>query len=115
MTKEEILTKFRKREWSMGNGQCDECYGLGLKFYPQRLSMSEIGHEEGCSIGLMIRECGGDVLFKSEQSKEITHKLVSNAEGILHVVSINDPRPDHAIKMWKDLSKEFTMKIEIPK
>ncbi len=81
----EALNSLLKYEWSMGNGQCHLCYGLGKGFYPQN-AYEEIGHKKTCGIGLAIREFGGDTYFKGELKTDS-----------------NEPTRIAQVKYWKDM------------
>ncbi len=61
-----------KLEWSMGNGQCPECYGvhggwLGHPFHP---TPSSIGHEPDCQLARAICSLGGEVVYRGEYVPE---------------------------------------------
>jgi hypothetical protein len=50
----------RRIEWSLGNGQCPECYGvpedwLGHPCYPTR---DTLGHKPGCQLAEALRDVG---------------------------------------------------------
>ena len=59
----------RKKEWSMGNGQCDECEGLG----PDMLGWdpSTFGHEKDCKFAKMMVELGLDVQYVKAKSWKV--------------------------------------------
>jgi len=52
-----------KDEWTMGNGQCGECYGKGMRFLRQDMP-EEIGHERTCGKAQAIKDLGGNPLIK---------------------------------------------------
>lgn len=52
-------------QWSSGNGQCGDCWGvsplwLGDFRYPV---IDYCGHEPGCVLAAAIEDAGGDVLY----------------------------------------------------
>ena len=65
----------RKKEWSMGNGQCDECEGLGPDMYTlsRRVTAdpSSFGHEKDCKFAKMMVELGLDVQYVKAKSWKV--------------------------------------------
>ncbi len=61
-----------KNEWTMGNGQCDECCGghKGWHDHPCYRGYEGTGHSYNCGIGLAIRELGGETHFIGELDNE---------------------------------------------
>ena len=62
----------KDKEWSMGNGQCPECYGLhkGWVEGDNIYLFKNVGHRENCGRANAIRELGGDVYFVGELDSE---------------------------------------------
>ena len=58
MISEKTKQYLQKKEWSMGHGQCGECYGLG----PDRLENP--GHRKDCDFARLLLELDMDVLYK---------------------------------------------------
>ena len=55
-----------KKEWSMGNGQCDECCGLKPGFgagSAMPASPDETGHYTKCKFAKMMKELGIQVHY----------------------------------------------------
>jgi hypothetical protein len=55
-----------KKEWSMGNGQCDECCGLGPdwgKGFMNEPLPEETGHTRNCKFAKMLKELGFTVHY----------------------------------------------------
>ena len=52
------MSYLTEQEWSMGNGQCPECCGIGVGFHMQDHS-SRIGHKKGCKLAKQLKEIGG--------------------------------------------------------
>lgn len=52
----------RSKEWSMGNGQCPECYGVPPSWlgHPSYLDSSSIGHKPNCALAAALRETSTD-------------------------------------------------------
>ena len=50
-------------EWSMGNGQCPMCGGLGPLFARQERPVN-IGHVVGCPLGVAMQGSGQKVLWR---------------------------------------------------
>lgn len=65
------LKYLKKREWSMGNGQCPDCCGVhkGWLGHPLYLDGTEIGHEPKCSLAVAIADAGGKPLYGSSRKK----------------------------------------------
>ncbi len=81
----------RGKEWSMGNGQCPECYGLSSKlrsYYPSRLA----GHHPQCLLAVALEELGDKPLFKSDPEKEKYYESLVKAE--LELQEFN-PKPEY--------------------
>ena len=58
-----------KKEWSMGNGQCYECCGLGPNFAKGMMNEplpEETGHKRNCKFAKMLGELGFDVLYSKQ-------------------------------------------------
>jgi hypothetical protein len=54
------------KEWSMGNGQCDECCGLGPdwgKGFMNEPLPEETGHTRNCKFAKMLKELGFTVHY----------------------------------------------------
>ena len=60
---------FKKIEWSFGNGQCPECFGL----QPRKKWWTEtVGHIKNCVIGKCLEELGEKVVWeRKNHSKEV--------------------------------------------
>lgn len=56
----EAIKYLLKKEWSMGNGQCPECYGVPASWHghPLHLSGETIGHKAGCTLAEALRVLG---------------------------------------------------------
>ena len=57
--------KDKPLEWSMGNGQCPSCNGLGPVFdNPFDFRRDSIGHEEGCELAQLMLDAGKSPMMK---------------------------------------------------
>lgn len=58
----------KRREWSMGNGQCPECSGCHAGWYghPLNVTPDTIGHQRGCILASALQSEGADVLWVGE-------------------------------------------------
>lgn len=59
---------FARDEWTMGCGQCPDCYGGGSAFedhpcYPKR---EHLGHMPGCPRGMFLEALGAQVRWRTE-------------------------------------------------
>lgn len=94
-----VSDKYDKRmqeqygEWSMGNGQCPICFGVGPSFYPGvcYLTPVNIGHELDCPAPnktIMKGSYGPPPLTPGEEAslenaKVITRQLYDSLEQVL--------------------------------
>lgn len=62
------LEYLKSKEWSMGNGQCPDCYGAhkGWHGHPAFLQAASIGHEPDCPLAAAITELGGEPLMMGQ-------------------------------------------------
>lgn len=54
---------FRRTEWTMGNGQCEDCYGQGPNFGP---NAPRFGHAITCPRAAVLRELGLPVAMRGQ-------------------------------------------------
>lgn len=64
----ESIKYLEEREWSLGNGQCDECNGLGPKFYGHH-EAKELGHERSCKFAKLLVDLGAFPIYKGAYPK----------------------------------------------
>ena len=59
------LEYLRKREWSMGNGQCPDCCGVSQSWlgHPAYLTAEKLGHKADCQLAAALKSEGADVLY----------------------------------------------------
>lgn len=64
------LSELLRTEWSMGNGQCPECYGCPESWFghPLHKTSDTIGHETDCAMAKAIIQLGGKPLMLGEFS-----------------------------------------------
>jgi hypothetical protein len=60
----------RQKEWSAGNGQCPECWGVPPDWLGPGHPPQSIGHEKDCPLGKAIESLGGAVIFKGSYYPE---------------------------------------------
>ena len=87
--KGKLIINIRKKEWSMGNGQCPECCGLEAGFNGHLGSYNpfDCGHSKDCSIANSLTLLGEDVLYTKPSkcikvvcmhcNKDITNDLIN--------------------------------------
>ncbi len=53
-----ILDYLKGKEWSMGNGQCPECYGVPDSWlgHPCHPTKDTLGHESDCVLASSIKQ-----------------------------------------------------------
>ena len=72
----------RKVEWTMGNGQCGTCYGLGVSFHKSR-GASQIGHEKECGLAGALASLGEKPLYKGEFDPGYDFESYWNDDGLM--------------------------------
>lgn len=63
---EDIKKEFLEAEWSMGNGQCPECYGLSPNKYWYYGRDYETGHKKDCLLMKSLQQLGFKVVLKTD-------------------------------------------------
>ena len=103
----------RKKEWSMGNGQCPDCCGLGVTFEKQS-DAKDIGHKKNCTRAKALRELGEKPLMKGKYVPEFEWEDFLTENGIFgrrHKTPDGCPKyKQWAIKdseRWKKLFEEI--------
>jgi hypothetical protein len=73
----------KKREWSMGNGQCPECCGVPESWHgnPCYLTTENIGHELNCKLAESLKELGETPLIKGDFVSEIEYESYITDNG----------------------------------
>jgi hypothetical protein len=63
------IKHLRKREWSMGNGQCHDCCGSqpNVGWWTKT-----VGHERGCKLALCLEELREKVVWERENKSKAT-------------------------------------------
>ena len=80
---DKAIDYLKKREWSMGNGQCPECFGVPESWHghPCHMSAKTIGHEAGCSLAEALRAAGERPLMKGEFNSDTQFEGYISDEG----------------------------------
>lgn len=69
-----VIKFLKDKEWSLGNGQCPECYGVPESWlgHPLYLNSKGIGHKDNCTIAKAMKDVGLKPLYigKSKIKKE---------------------------------------------
>jgi hypothetical protein len=69
---EETERYLRRKQWSMGNGQCEECCGLrpdkewhywNPVTKEVRYEYDQMGHDKKCRFAKLMKELGIDVVY----------------------------------------------------
>lgn len=62
----------RKREWSMGNGQCPDCCGVPPDWlgHPLHETPETIGHKLGCQLAEALADAGERVVYLGEYTPD---------------------------------------------
>ena len=72
----EIINFLVKREWSMGNGQCPECYGVPPSWHghPSYNTSENIGHKAECIQAKMMCEVGLIPLIIGDYKSDVVYE-----------------------------------------
>jgi hypothetical protein len=78
-----ILKYLRQREWSMGNGQCPDCCGVGEDWIGDMMFLdgSGVGHKRGCKLAQAIHEAGGTPLMVGESKSTEQYEIFISKGG----------------------------------
>ena len=78
-------TKYlKKREWSMGNGQCPDCEGVPASWHghPLHMKAGSIGHKKGCALAAALRELGETPLMQGKFTSAVEYEHYISDEGL---------------------------------
>ena len=97
------------KEWSMGNGQCPECFGVPASWHGHSLYLTgaDIGHERNCSLAKSLAELGKTPLMKGDYKNKIVYENYITDSGF-HSTRLKTP--DGCPRIRK-LNSEFQRKI----
>lgn len=96
------------REWSMGNGQCPDCYGVPPSWHGHPLHMrpETIGHEISCRLAEAIETTGGSVIFQGKFYSDVEYEHCIKEIGELGTqvfgtqIKGTDPDSANRYKAW---------------
>lgn len=80
----DAATYLRKREWSMGNGQCPDCHGVPASWHghPCHMTAESIGHEKKCDLAAALVALGEKPLMKGEFTSDVEYEHYISEIGI---------------------------------
>lgn len=83
----EAAKYLKKREWSMGNGQCPDCCGVPASWYghPLHMKTNSIGHEAACTLAAALRGLGESPLMKGDFTSAVEYEHYISDEGFYGV------------------------------
>ncbi len=88
-----VIKYLRKKEWSMGHGQCPECCGVSHEWLGDinYLTSKNLGHLKTCSLAKALEDLDEYVLYRGESKDTSVHETYWTKTGILstRVVKIN--------------------------
>jgi hypothetical protein len=75
----------KKKEWSMGNGQCPECCGVPPDWlgHPLYLDSSKIGHKPGCKLASALNSVGEHPVMIGEFVSDKVYECYVDNSGFL--------------------------------
>lgn len=73
----------RKREWSMGNGQCPECCGVPPSWHghPCHMTTDTIGHERDCDLAAALVAAGEVPLYIGDFRSDVEFESFISEDG----------------------------------
>jgi hypothetical protein len=74
----------KSKEWSMGNGQCPDCYGVPASWHghPLHMKADGVGHEADCTLAAALRDLGDKPLMKGEFTSAVEFEHYISESGI---------------------------------
>jgi len=99
------LEYLKRKEWSLGNGQCPECLGVHEGWYghPYHMNKESIGHGKDCALAKAIKELGGDVLYVGEYKSDKQFEYYIDSNGIIGTRL----KTENGCEKYKKYEKEF--------
>ena len=81
----ETIQYLKKKEWSMGNGQCPECCGVPKNWHghPCHMEAESIGRKENCGVAKALICAGEKPLFIGEYLSTAKFEHFISENGIL--------------------------------
>lgn len=78
---------WRKKEWSMGNGQCPKCLGVheGWLGHPLHFNAASIGHKKDCLLAEALEELGETPVMVGEFKSDKKFEHFITEQGIFGV------------------------------
>jgi len=75
----------RKKEWSMGNGQCPECCGVPKSWHghPCYMKADSIGHKKDCGLALSLKDLGEKPVMRGEYKSTAEYEHFIFEQGIM--------------------------------
>src|SRR5271167_2064177 len=108
------LAYLKKKQWSMGNGQCPDCCGVPKSWlgHPLYLDGTEIGHERKCSLAAAIADAGGKPLYIGDYKPKIKYEtcLIRHSGMLIHSTQIVGSNPE-ARRLMVEQNKKFDKAI----
>ncbi|MDY6862956.1 MAG: hypothetical protein SV062_08205 [Thermodesulfobacteriota bacterium] len=99
------LKYLKKQEWSMGNGQCPECYGVSPKWlgHPLHLDSSTIGHKPGCQMAESLSSLGATPVMIGEFVSNKVYECYITNSGIFST----RPKTKNGCSKLRTMNKKF--------
>lgn len=85
---QEAAKYLKRREWSMGNGQCPECCGVPASWHgkhPLHMDAASIGHEANCQLAAALRNAGEAPLMKGMFISNVEYEQYISDDGCFGV------------------------------
>ena len=81
----EAVKYLLKKEWSMGNGQCPDCYGVPARWHghPLHLTSETIGHKKDCPLAASLVALGQTPLMIGDFKTALVYESYITDGGFL--------------------------------
>ena len=78
------INYFKKREWSMGNGQCPDCFGVPPNWHghPCHKDPNSIGHRGSCILAECLTELGETPLYQGQFKSDVEFEDYRDENGM---------------------------------
>lgn len=111
MTIESTISFLRKNEWTMGNGQCPDCYGLSPygRWEKHPCNTEGVGHKRSCDRAIALEGLGEEVIYIPKATRYNRDNLIPVAFPYIFVSprAISYELDKRAINYWIDNIDRF--------
>jgi hypothetical protein len=100
----------KDKEWSMGNGQCPECYGVPEDWigHPLYLNSKNIGHKADCILAKSMQDVGLKPLYIGKSKIKKEYETYIDDMGIYST----RPKTKEGCPKLKEMNRELQKKFD---